>query len=268
MPVAASTFDPSHADFQHALWAALKGSDQALEPWWADAEQGLAALQVYRNTVHKALADALAASFPTVLKVVGPEWMQEASVIFARSYPPGCAVLVDYGVTFPDWLSRFEPAKEMWYLSDLARLDRLWTESHLAADTPPLMDMDAGLLIEGFDRIGLQLIDSARLAWFDHSIPQLWQALRHSPSEGVLELEAVWQAVLIWRPSHEVKFMCLSPKAYAFLAACDAGKSFAIAATETSSVDDPIDQSIMFSELIASGVFANLPSLEIERDLL
>lgn len=249
--------DPNPISFQEALWAGLEGNDAVLAPWWPDPDHGLTGLSIYRNTVYKGLADALAASFPSVVAVVGSDWMREASVLFAREHPPERAILVDYGEAFPDWLSKFKPAVDMPYLADLARLDRLWIEAHLAADHSSLaIDFAARPLIQSFEALGLNLIASARLACFDHSIPDLWQALRGPETIEELELEAVWQAVLIWRPGHEVQIKRLTPKAHAFLSACQAGKSFAVAATETSDVDGPVDLSHVFVDLISSGVFA------------
>jgi hypothetical protein len=249
--------DPNPISFYEALWEGLEGDNAVLVPWWPDPDHGLTGLSIYRNTVYKGLADALVASFPTVLAIVGPDWMREASILFAREHPPERAILVEYGAAFPDWLSKFPPARDMPYLADLARLDRLWTEAHLAADDRSLaIDFGAHPLIQSFEASGLSLIASARLAWFDHSIPDLWQALRSPATFAELELEAVWQAVLIWRPGQEVQIMPLTPKAHAFLAACQAGKSFADAANETSYADDPIDLSLVFADLISSGVFA------------
>jgi hypothetical protein len=255
--------DPNPISFHEALWAGLDGDNAVLAPWWPDPDHGLTGLSVYRNTVYKGLADALAASFPSVLAVVGTDWMREASLLFAREHLPKRAILVDYGGAFPDWLSKFKPAVDMPYLADLARLDRLWTEAHLAADDSSLaIDFGASPLIQSFEALGLRLIASARLAWFGHSIPDLWQALRGPETFSELELEAVWQAVLIWRPGHEVQIKRLTPKAHAFLTACQAGKSFAVAATETSYIDDPEDLSLVFADLISCGVFAALTPIE------
>ena len=51
-------------------------------------------------------------------------------------------MLVDYGEEFPDFLATFEPAAELPYLSDVARLDRFWTQAHVAADQTPIAAAD------------------------------------------------------------------------------------------------------------------------------
>lgn len=63
-------------DFHRALDAAITGSDGTLTPWLAGGDAGLA---VYRNTVAKGRADALAGLFPTVERLVGSDWFRDAA---------------------------------------------------------------------------------------------------------------------------------------------------------------------------------------------
>ena len=66
------------ARFQDAFAAALAGDGAALGSWLAAGDR----LAVYRNTVAKGLADALADQFPSVARVVGPAWMGAAARAF------------------------------------------------------------------------------------------------------------------------------------------------------------------------------------------
>src|SRR4051794_1012519 len=88
--------------FQNLFAEAIAGRSEGLAPWIGEgAERRLA---VYRNTVAKGCADALAAQFPTVERVVGEAWMREAAVRFAAEEPPSVPSLADYGEGFADWL--------------------------------------------------------------------------------------------------------------------------------------------------------------------
>ena len=91
---------------------------------------------VYRNTVLKGCIDALQANFPTVERLVGEEWLRAAAGVFARGQLPSQPSLLLYGEAFPSFLAAFGPAQEIPYLADVARVDRLWTEAHVAADAP------------------------------------------------------------------------------------------------------------------------------------
>ena len=246
--------------FLDAFSAALGGDDAALTPWWADAERGLAGLSVYRNTVAKGCADALAGLFPAVAGVVGADWMREACVRFAADHPPVRASLIDYGEAFPDWLASFGPAAGMPYLAGLARLDRLWTEAHLAADAEPLdLSLLAALRPEDFAIARVGLHPTARLAAFDDGTPSLWAALRAEggpPDE--LALDPGPQAVLLVRPGGAVDHHLLSPGALAFLLACAEDESLGLAAAQGLSAEPDLDLSQAFAALIAAGAFSRL----------
>ena len=77
------------ATFQDAFARALlavdpaAGADEAIRR--LAAQPGFA---VYRNTVLKGCIDALQASFPTVERLVGPEWLRGAAGVFARGQLP------------------------------------------------------------------------------------------------------------------------------------------------------------------------------------
>jgi hypothetical protein len=78
---------PGLSAFQDALAEALSGSAAGLGPW-LDAPEAQPGLTVYRNTVAKGCADALAANFPVVRRLVGADWFAAAALAFAGEEPP------------------------------------------------------------------------------------------------------------------------------------------------------------------------------------
>ena len=127
----ASTLD----EFQREFAAALLGEATSAAGQALAAQPGFA---VYRNTVLRGCIDALAANYPTVATLVGAEWFDDAAGRFARAHLPRDGSLAAYGQGFADFLEAFEPAAGLAYLGGVARLDRAWTEAHLAADAPVL----------------------------------------------------------------------------------------------------------------------------------
>ena len=93
---------------------------------------------VYRNTVMKGCVDALQANYPSIAGLVGEAWFRAAAVVHARAHPPLRPTLLDYGAGFAEFLAAFEPARELPYLPDVARLDRCWTDAHVARDEVPV----------------------------------------------------------------------------------------------------------------------------------
>lgn len=248
--------------FQDAFAAALSGAAEGLAPWLADPESA-PGLSVYRNTTAKGCADALAASFPTVERLVGSDWMRAAALAYARQRAPASAAMLAYGADFPDWLARFEPAAALPYLGGVASLDRLWIEAHLAADAEP-MDAAAlaGLDAEALQRTAVVAHPAVRLAWFDANIVSLWAANR-PPAEPpeAFELSQGGEGVLIARPGLGVEHHLLGFAAYAFLSACFAGASLADAAARAATAEPSADIFAIVALSLEAGAFVGLRTL-------
>lgn len=145
---------------------------------------------VYRNTVVRVCVDALQANYPAVARLVGDPWFRAAATIYVRRAPPSQPCLVDYGEGFAGFLADFAPAAQLPYLPDVARLDRLWTEAHLAPDDAPLDAARVAALApaELADTV-LRPNAAARWAWFaNHPAFSIW---RHSRSADTGERRAV-----------------------------------------------------------------------------
>jgi hypothetical protein len=131
------------AQYQQGFAAALQAGDGPADdppagtPAWLARLAAMPGFAVYRNTVMKACVDALEANFPAVSRLVGEEWMRAAAARYAAAERPTGPMLLDYGATFPGFLAAFEPATSLPWLPAVATLDRLWIESHKAADAEP-----------------------------------------------------------------------------------------------------------------------------------
>jgi hypothetical protein len=241
--------------FHSAFEAALSGDFDTLWPHLEPGERTLGALAVYRNTALKGRIDALEANYPTVVQMVGQEWFRAAARDFVEERPGGDAVLADYGADFPDWLARFEPARDMAYLAPCARLDRAWTEAHLAEDAVSLdarQAADLGLALAG--RTG-RLRPSVRLFRFEWTAPSLWLAHRYPVSGVALDWRVQSEHLLIHRPVDDVEARLLTPAEWAFLDACRLARPFGVAAAAAQAAETGVDLPALFAGLIADGVF-------------
>lgn len=248
--------------FHQAFLNALAGNAVALDPWCAP-ERSAAGLSVYRNTLAKGCADALIAQFPTVQLVVGTDWLTAAAIAHAREHPPHDASLLAYGAAFPGWLRTFPPAADLPFLPDLAQLDRLWTEAHLAADAPPLDPRAvASITPRAFAVHALALHPATRFAGFTDSTPSLWRALQ-PPAPAALELESAPQGILFVRPELDVGHQLLTSGELAFLTACRSDLSLAEAALLALAAEPQLDLASAFAHLIAAGAFSHLRTLTL-----
>ncbi|GAA7764192.1 MULTISPECIES: DNA-binding domain-containing protein [Cupriavidus] len=219
--------------------------------------------KVYRNTVLKGCVDALAANFPTVLRLVGEDWFRAAALIHVCAEPPRSVCLIEYGQEFADFLSGFEPAAALPYLPDVARLDRLWTESHLAADDEAL-DAAALATLNGGDLLGAALrpCASVRWRWFETPAFTIWRANREQRDlEG--ELEWIGEGALLTRPEGAVVWQHATQGMCAFLDACAAGASLQIACQSATIAEPGIDIARLLATLLGARVFADIHGADI-----
>ncbi len=93
---------------------------------------------VYRNNIVVSLAQALADLCPVVRELVGAEFFTAMARCHVAACPPRTPVLADYGDEFPAWLERFEPAADLPYLADMARLEIARVRATHAAEEPAL----------------------------------------------------------------------------------------------------------------------------------
>lgn len=213
---------------------------------------------VYRNTVMKGCIDALQANYPSVTRLVGEEWMRGAAAIYARMHQPQDPRLLYYGERFAEFLAQFEPAAELPYLPDVARLDRFWSESHAAHDEAPLnVAVLSGLTPKVLAGTVLHPHASARWAWFASGpIYTIWRRNRESVEDDS-EIEWHSEGALLVRPQETVEWITLDASGCAFLDACRSGWPLAEAATAAIAAQESTKLAPLLTKLLEAGAFSH-----------
>ena len=238
------------AGFQGDFADALDGDATAFAP----ARQP--AFAIYRNTAMRACLDALEANFPAVVCLVGREWFRAAAAIHVTQSPPRDPRLTTYGEAFAEFLVAFPPASELPYLVDVARLDRLWVESLVAADANVLAATTVASL--GADALGaltLRVHPAARP--FASSLPavSIWQASRAGMAVGE---DLIWrtECAVVTRIDNEVSVTPVEASALRFLEAIAESSSLADAAFSTLDRYPDARIDLLLASLLEAGAFA------------
>lgn len=258
--------------FQDAFAKALLGVEPSGEGREAIArlvaQPGFA---VYRNTVVKGCIDALQANYPSVARLVGEEWFRAAAAIYVRQALPKHPTLADYGEGFADFLAGFPPAAELQYLASVARLDRFWTEAHIAPDEAPIEPAAiARLDLEELARVVVRPHTSGRWVWFEEQpIVSIWRRNRRLKGDANADDDApdlVWQGegVLVVRPVGPVESIDLDRGGCVFLDACAGGQTLAEAAAASLAVDPVVDLAQLMARLLEAGAFGRLDLVDDE----
>jgi len=111
-----------------------------------DGAQASKRFDVYRNNVAVSLTDALVAAFPVIYKLVGDKFFRAMAGVYLRKHPPSTPLMMFYGEKMPQFLRRFEPAKSLPYLPDIARVELAMRDSYHAADAEPIDAQALGTL--------------------------------------------------------------------------------------------------------------------------
>lgn len=242
------------AAFQNAFVRALTDA-QGVSPSMAAlaAQPGFA---VYRNTGAKGCIDALQAAYPTLVRIVGEQWLRAAAAAYARAHPPTTPVLLDYGAGFPDFLRAFAPAAEMPYLAEVARVDRLWNEAHVARDAAPLARAAlTALAPAGLAARRLCPHPAARWAWFDAPIETLWRRNREEETPDFSALEWQGEGVLVTRPEFETRVRAIPRAGCIVLDRCADACVLAEALSAALTAEPAADLGRILAELIEAGAF-------------
>ena len=93
---------------------------------------------VYRNNIAVSLIAAIEARYPVARRLVGDAFFRAMARAFVARSKPRSAVILHYGADFPDFIAEFEPARDIAYLADVARLENAWVDAYHSAEAEPL----------------------------------------------------------------------------------------------------------------------------------
>ncbi|MEO8313944.1 MAG: DNA-binding domain-containing protein [Pseudomonadota bacterium] len=244
---------PSLAEFQRSFAAALQA------PTMSEGPGVPAGVRVHRNTVTKALIDAVLANYPAVSVLMGEEWLTAAARAYAFQHPPAHAALAGYGDSFPEFLRGMNETRDWPYLPGVAELDRAWTRSLLAPDASALTpDRLVGMEPSVLAGLALQLHPAAHYGVYGNSAVTVWQANRPPaapPAE--LHIDGRDEAALIVRNDEGILLLPLDAAGRAFLESIISGGSIAEAASTSMQVAPEADIAACWSTLLVQGAFAD-----------
>lgn len=167
-------------DVQERFYAAMVqggAAEDALAALLSEsAEVARRRLAAYRRSIFGNLNAALLATYPVVANIVGLPFFREAARVYLASHPSLSGDLNELGGDFGDFLATYQPAAELPYLRDTARLEWLVQSVYYAADAGP--------------------IDLSALAAI---APENWGELCFNLTPAHARLDSPWPLADIWR---------------------------------------------------------------------
>jgi hypothetical protein len=224
---------------------------------------GLTAAQrvaIYGNNFREILVGALRATFPAVEKIVGERFFRAAAERHARAYPSTSGDVRRYGDGFAHFLGHFEPAANLPYLSDVARLEWAWNESFNAPEPTRGLDLAALAQVprEQWEGLSFTLHPSARLVASIYPVLRIWQMNQDGARDDArVSLDEGGVHLLLLRFEGEVRIHRIDLAEHTFLAALQRGEPLSDALERAYEADEGFALGRVLQEHIALGTFAS-----------
>ena len=214
---------------------------------------------VYRNNVKASLAAALAARFPVVARLVGEEFFTATALVFIERHPPRSPVLAEYGVTFADFLEGFDPAVDLPYLPDIARLEWARHGAFHSADADPAdIGRLAALPPEQIGAAILGIHPAVTVIASPWPIVSIWTTNTYDATPEAPAAGWTGETALVTRPHLDVLVQRLPPGAELLVAELARGIALGAAVDAVSRTHDSFDLATALSTLFGAGAIATL----------
>ncbi len=181
---------------------------------------------VYRNNVVAGLIDALSERFPVCMRLVGEEFFRVMAQRYVSASLPRTPMLFEYGEDFATFISRFEPARSLPYLADLAHLEYALGRAYHAADAAPLFwDILRSLPPERLETATVSLHPSMQIVLSKYPIVSIWRANMAAGPPQILILDHAEHAFVV-RPRLDVEVCALPAGGSVFVRSLINGDTF------------------------------------------
>lgn len=220
---------PALPDLQRAFAAAVYADSDAVAVHLLPGRFPAARhLQVYRNNVFESLSGALKAVYPVVERLVGTGFFAYAANNYIHAFPPVSGNLHDFGEHLADFLTTFEPARELVYLPDVARLEWGQHRAFHAADHAPLTIERLAAIPPGqYGKLRFRLHPSVQLIASDYPILRIWQVNQPEHKDDIaVTLADGGVQLLVVRRGLEVETTAVTGGDWALLSAFADGQDF------------------------------------------
>ncbi|CCJ09096.1 DUF2063 domain-containing protein [Methylocystis sp. SC2] len=210
---------------------------------------------VYRNNVCVGLVDALTERFPICSQLVGDEFFRAMAQCYVRERLPRTPMLFEYGDAFATFVSEFEPARDLPFLPDVARLEYAVGQAYHAADAAPLpLDVIRALPLDRLESATAAFHPSTHVIASKHPIVSIWR--RHMSDEKMTPVEQDrGEEALVVRPKLAIKVTALPAGGSAFVDALKSGGTFGEAVNAATRVAADFALTACLRELFVAETF-------------
>jgi len=177
-------------------------------------------LNIYRDSILGGLIHALRETYPVCQRLVGDYFFDAMAEQYCMCTPSHQPDLNEYGASFAEFIEEYQPAKNLQYLADMARLEWQCNLAFMASnEVRNNLDRLGQLSEQDVMSVVFYMPAGSSVMESRHPVEQIWKI--HQVDEGdqldAVELDASPVKLLIWRPRYEVSLVVLEDEQYTFL---------------------------------------------------
>lgn len=183
-------------------------------------------LKIYHANVVGSAVKTLQSNFPLVQKLVGEDFFRSMASMYVIENPPKEGYLNLYGAGIYHFITHYNPAKHLPYLSDIARLEQAISKAYNAPDDTALdiNRLNAVPHKELSDLI-MKLRPSATLLQSSYPLEEI-RALCKDETENIPDMSKTYDTMLlILRPDLDVTVISLAQAEFMILTDLQKGLS-------------------------------------------
>jgi len=248
------------ADLQREFAGAVLDTEAAVPAPLARKDGGAPSRRfgVYRNNVYASLIEVLSGRFPVVARLVGDDFFRAMARVYVERDPPRSAVLIRYGMGFPEFVARFAPAAAVPYLADVASLEWAWHTAYHAPDAAPLPLVELAGAVDRAEGAVLTLHPSLSVVSSYHPIVSIFELNAQGGDVPPTRLEAGGEDALVVRPRLDVEVRRLPEGGAPFVLALKGGRSIGEACATALCEAPGFDLEANLARLIGSGAIVGI----------
>jgi hypothetical protein len=190
-------------------------------------------IAIYANNAREGFLQALAATFPVIECLAGPDWFRQTGREYMRRHPSRSGNLHFVGERFAAFLDEALRGTDYAYFADVARLEWAYQEVLVAADHPSF-DIAALSAIDpaDYEALAFRVHPALRLVESRYPILAIWRSNQPDapPDSPAISLEAGASRLLVIRREDHVELRELPEAEFALLAAFMRGATLGEAA--------------------------------------
>lgn len=252
------------ADFSAAIRTGADMPHYALAATRYPAERGI---EVYRNNYRGNLHDALAGTYPVIRELVGEEFFRLLAKKYIEGHPSRSGNLHHYGDRLAEFLTGFEPARELAYLPDMARLEWAYHRAYLADDAEAFdFNRLATVAPDAYALLRWKMHPSCALFVTEHPVASIWQAHQQGEQgDFKIDMRRGKDWLLVFRNGLSSEIVSIEPASYHWLEQLQQGTPMWEASEATQAVHNYFDLLTTLRHWVAQGVLVDFYISQVEQ---